>query len=112
MGGVIFTTVQMQDLEDVGGDAARGRWTVPLRVGDRRCRWSIALLVPAWTVAACWFWAVRRQHACAVLCHALALVVAWRVLCRTTVAHDRVTFRFWNLWIVSLYVLPLAAEKY
>lgn len=107
MGAVIFTTVQMQDLEDVVGDAARGRRTVPLVIGDRHCRWSIAILVPIWSVGAYRFWGV--VNSLSVICVALGLLVAWRVLYKQGLLHDKVTFRIWNVWIISLYVLPIAS---
>lgn len=108
LGGIVFTTVQIQDLEDVAGDRARGRCTGPLVLGDVKCRWSIAVLVLMWTLAACSFWGAGRVYA--MSCTASAGVIAWRVLNKTEVRHDRVTFRLWNAWIVSLYVLPLASQ--
>ncbi|KAL8734971.1 MAG: hypothetical protein Q9181_002994 [Wetmoreana brouardii] len=45
IGGIIFTTLQMQDMPDVHGDAKRGRQTIPLIYGDRAARWSIAIPV-------------------------------------------------------------------
>jgi 4-hydroxybenzoate polyprenyltransferase len=42
IGCVVFTTVQMQDLADMEGDGIRARRTVPLVIGSRPCRWSIA----------------------------------------------------------------------
>lgn len=110
MGAVIFTTVQMQDLEDVVGDAARGRRTVPLVIGDRQCRWSIAILVPLWSVGACCFWGVLNSFS--VISAALGLLVTYRVLYKKGLLHDKVTFRMWNVWIISLYVLPLASWTY
>ncbi|OQE00501.1 hypothetical protein PENVUL_c050G08114 [Penicillium vulpinum] len=41
--GVIFSTVQLQDMSDQPGDAKRGRRTVPLVWGDTMARWTIAL---------------------------------------------------------------------
>lgn len=110
MGAVAFTTAQMQDLEDIVGDAARGRRTVPLVVGDRLCRWSIAVLVPGWSVGASCFWGA--VDSLAMICTALGLLVAWRVLDKKEVRQDKVTFRVGNVWIVSLYVLPLGSCNY
>lgn len=109
LGAIILTTVQIQDLEDVDGDKARGRRTGPLVLGDRPCRWTIAILVPLWTMEASFFWGVWAWHT--VVCTILGGCVAWRVLNRTEVGHDKVTFRVWNVWLVSLYVLPLLAAS-
>lgn len=47
IGGIIFTTLQMQDMADVHGDAKRRRKTVPLVYGDLAARYSIAIPVIA-----------------------------------------------------------------
>lgn len=108
LGAIILTTVQIQDLEDVDGDKARGRRTGPLVLGDRLCRWTIAILVPIWTLYASFFWGVWDWHLMMGYT-ILGGYVAWRVLNKTEVGHDKVTFRIWNVWLVSLYVLPLLA---
>lgn len=107
LGAIILTTVQIQDLEDVNGDKARGRRTGPLVLGDRLCRLTIAMLVPVWTLGAFFFWSVWGWHM--VGCTTLGGYVAWRVLNKTQLGHDKVTFRMWSIWLVSLYVLPLLA---
>ena len=106
LAGVIFTTVQVQDLPDIQGDVVRGRRTGPVVMGDTLCRWSIAILVPIWTAVALVFWD-RLQHIglCAVFYIVAAAAVSWRVIFLKT--EDRVTFFIWNLWIVSLDILPL-----
>ncbi|KAF2176482.1 hypothetical protein K469DRAFT_733730 [Zopfia rhizophila CBS 207.26] len=103
----VFTTVQIQDLPDMEGDAVRGRRTVPLVMGSVYCRWSIAILVPFWTVAASLFW--RTLSLPTVLCAVIGTTVAWRALNKTSMADDKLTFRIWNVWMVSLYSLPLAS---
>jgi 4-hydroxybenzoate polyprenyltransferase len=105
IGAVVFTTVQMQDLPDMAGDATRGRRTVPLVIGPRSCRWSIALLVPFWTAVAILFWGSLSLRV--LVCAYLALVTSWRVIFKTHTSDDKSTFRIWNLWMVSMYVLPL-----
>ena len=44
----------------------------------------------------------------------LGLTVAVRTLIVRSEGGDKVTFRFWNLWLVSVYLLPLykALETY
>ncbi|KAL8639146.1 MAG: hypothetical protein Q9228_003780 [Teloschistes exilis] len=56
IGGIIFTTLQMQDMADIHGDAKRGRKTVPLVYGDVAARYSIAIPVIAWSVVCPAFW--------------------------------------------------------
>ncbi|KAF2650088.1 hypothetical protein K491DRAFT_609549 [Lophiostoma macrostomum CBS 122681] len=107
IGCIVFTTVQMQDLIDMEGDEKRARRTLPLVIGSRLCRWSIATLVPFWTLTAMWFWGILSLPA---FCSGFAAAsVCWRVLNKTNSTEDRLTFRVWNLWIVTLYAMPLAS---
>ncbi|KAI0186652.1 UbiA prenyltransferase family [Xylaria flabelliformis] len=105
---VILTTVHSQDLYDQAGDAASGRRTVPLVVGDSPARWSIALGVIWWSIVSARYWSsgsVGYQ-----LTGSLALWVAWRTLFMRTVTADRTTFLIYNGWLMSVYSLPLAAR--
>ncbi|PSN61886.1 hypothetical protein BS50DRAFT_603986 [Corynespora cassiicola Philippines] len=112
VGAVVFSTVQMQDLPDMEGDALRRRRTVPLVIGPDACRWSVGLLVPFWTAAATLFWGVWGGWPLPGLaCAFLAVAVSWRVLTKRHRAGDQATFRLWNLWMVSLYLLPLVAPR-
>ena len=47
---VTFTTIQVQDMKDQEGDRTRGRRSVPLTVGDRAARWTIAVPVLIWSI--------------------------------------------------------------
>ncbi len=106
-GGIVFTTVHIQDLIDVEGDAVRDRKTVPLVIGIRACRWTIAVLVPLWTLAAILFWGAISIPA--VISVLLAILVAWRILGKTGMADDKATFRVWNLWMIVLFMMPFAS---
>jgi 4-hydroxybenzoate polyprenyltransferase len=105
-GCVVFTTIQIQDLADMEGDAARARRTVPLVLGTQLCRWTIASMVPFWTLVAVSYWGTISLQA--ILGNVIAMVVSWRVLHKTDRSEDKVTFRLWNLWLVLVYMLPLA----
>ncbi|KAF2871939.1 UbiA prenyltransferase family [Massariosphaeria phaeospora] len=106
IGATIFTTVHMQDLEDQEGDAARGRWTVPLVLGDAVARYIIAVAVPAWSVFTPFF--MKSRVSGFVLPNLLAAVVAFRVLRYRYKEEDRATFIIWNMWILSIYAIPLS----
>ncbi|KAL8644064.1 MAG: hypothetical protein Q9210_007441 [Variospora velana] len=58
IGCVIATTVQVQDLGDMEGDAAAGRRTMPLVFGETVIRWGTAVLVGAWSVVCPGIWGV------------------------------------------------------
>jgi 4-hydroxybenzoate polyprenyltransferase len=104
-GAVIFTTLQVQDLPDMKGDAVRGRRTLPLVCGEGAGRWSVAIPVLIWSIICPYFWGLG------VLSYAFTLVsgfvVSGRVLAIRNEAADEVTYKIWCLWLISLYVLPL-----
>ncbi|KAL8711955.1 MAG: hypothetical protein Q9220_003651 [cf. Caloplaca sp. 1 TL-2023] len=106
IGAIIFTTLQMQDMPDVHGDAKRGRKTIPLIYGDWAARCSIALPVIAWSLICPTFWDAG------VIGYSLPLAAAAVFLTRLfmfrSVADDALTWWFWCSWLSSVYILPLA----
>ncbi|OQE42101.1 hypothetical protein PENCOP_c004G08596 [Penicillium coprophilum] len=103
--GIIFSTVQLQDMSDQLGDAERDRRTVPLVCGDTVARWTIALPMLCWGIWCPVFWGVSSLwFAISTL---LASVVALRTLMIRSVQGDKKTFRLWNCWIAVIYMLPL-----
>ncbi|KAK2002343.1 hypothetical protein LX36DRAFT_265679 [Colletotrichum falcatum] len=107
---VILTTMQVQDLKDQEGDRGRGRATVPLFFGDRASRLSLAVLVPFWSCACVYVWRIRSW---AVLLPTLsgALVIAG-VLRTRTPKTDSWAWKFWCLWTICLYSLPLVGNGF
>jgi 4-hydroxybenzoate polyprenyltransferase len=43
IGAIVFSTLSLQDMPDIPGDAARGRRTLPLVYGENAARWLIAV---------------------------------------------------------------------
>ena len=110
IGVIVFSTVQMQDFADQSGDRIRGRLSLPLVVGDGKARWSVAILVPVWSVLAPIFWQLGgKSLAMPVL---LGTTISVRVLRNRTEANDKLTFKIWNLWILTLYSLPIVTTLY
>ena len=105
VGLVVFTTVQTQDMFDQAGDSLRGRRTVPLVIGDGPSRWSIAVPMAVWCLFVPYYWGMSTSGY--VVPVSLALVVIVRTLTKRSVKDDKLTFRVWNIWLVSLYLLPL-----
>ena len=103
--GVIFTTMQVQDLKDQEGDQARGRRTMPLVLGDKPTRWTIAVPVLIWSIACPTFWSLQAFSFATSI--ALGLVVAFRVILMQGIAADRFTWKLWCLWLTFLYLLPV-----
>jgi 4-hydroxybenzoate polyprenyltransferase len=102
---IVLSTVQTQDMYDQRGDAARGRKTVPLVIGDGLARWSIVVPMAVWCLLCPWLW--RSSVAGYVLPVALGVTVIVRTLKKRSEKEDKITFRWWNLWLVSVYLLPL-----
>lgn len=88
--------MQIQDLGDVAGDKARGRWAGTLVLGDRPCCWSITVLVPFQSVVS-----IEDVGTNPGL-HS--------IVNQTGSLHDKVTSRIWNAWLVGLYMVPLAGQ--
>ncbi len=109
IGAIVFSTVQAQDMHDQAGDKKRSRGTAPLVLGDHLARWTIAMPMVFWCWFCPWFWSVPMGGY--TLPVALGGTVAIRTLFKRTVDDDKATFRFWNLWLVSLYTLPLFQLK-
>ncbi|PLB50875.1 hypothetical protein P170DRAFT_446081 [Aspergillus steynii IBT 23096] len=107
--GIIFTTVHLQDLYDQVGDAARDRRTIPLVIGDGPTRWTIAIPMLVWGVICPRFWGLAGGLLS--LSIGLAYTVALRVLLVRGGQSDRMTFRLWNCWISTIYVMPLFVQE-
>lgn len=105
-GGVILTTIQVQDLKDQEGDGKRGRRTVPLVIGDGAARWGTAGAVGAWSVAVPGYWGMGSVVGWVVPL-VLGGVVAGRMLVYRDVVSDRRTYIVWALWVVSVYMMPV-----
>ena len=105
IGGVVFSTVQIQDLYDQAGDRVCGRRTLPLVVGDGWSRWITALPMVLWGLFCPWYWHTHVGVWMAFL--AIALLIVVRMLVRREVADDKVTFKIWNAWMIFLYLLPI-----
>ena len=102
---IIFSTVQVQDISDQEGDYARGRRTLPLVIGGMPTRWSIVFPLPIWSLLASAFW--QLDLVIYVLPLTLSALVSMRILRQRAVADDKITFRMWNAWILTVYVLPI-----
>ena len=109
IGLVIFTTIQSQDMYDQAGDSLRKRWTVPLVVGDPAARWTIAISVGIWSWFCPSFWQLGVNGFAASVILGASLI--WRILSERTVKGDKFSFRIYNMWIVSLFLLPLMKLK-
>lgn len=102
---IVTTTMQVQDMEDQEGDRARGRVTIPLLLGDATARHSIAVLVSAWSFACPAYWGLDALGY--VLPGVVGLTIAGRTLTKRSVEADKDNWRAWNIWMMTLYLLPV-----
>ncbi|KAI1188031.1 UbiA prenyltransferase family-domain-containing protein [Nemania serpens] len=105
--GVVFSTVQTQDMADQAGDRLRGRVSLPLAVGDARARWLTSVPMVAWSLICPRFW--RISDGPDIVIGLLGMAVSCRLLLYRDVRTDKRTFRLWNMWMAGLYALPLWA---
>jgi 4-hydroxybenzoate polyprenyltransferase len=105
IGGVVFSTVHMQDMFDQAGDSLRNRKTLPLVVGDSYARWMTVFPMIFWSVVCPWLWSSPLAIASGYFF--LGSAIVWRTLMLKSVKEDKITYKVWNVWIVSLYMLPL-----
>lgn len=109
VGAIVFSTLQMQDMADQEGDAARGRGTLPLVHGDGVARWTIAIPVVSWSFICAIFWNPPLYGYIVPI--AIGGTLAIRVLSFRSVTADKVTWKMWCLWTISLYLLPLCKDS-
>ena len=100
----IFTTMQVQDLQDQEGDRARGRKSAPIELGDRAARWTVVIPMFIWPVFCAWYW--QASLLLSAPQGLVGLVVAVRCLTCSGLMADKLTWRLWCLWTALLYMLP------
>ncbi|KAL2814651.1 UbiA prenyltransferase family [Aspergillus granulosus] len=102
IGFVIATTMQVQDLKDQVGDRLRGRKTWPIVLGDEFSRRWIAACVPFWSIVCVLFWKTP------VWVSAIPVLLGlWVCACILLKTGDAQAWRWWCLWQVALYGLPI-----
>ncbi|KAI4142139.1 MAG: hypothetical protein LQ340_007428 [Diploschistes diacapsis] len=107
--GIIFTTMQVQDLKDQDGDRARKRSTVPLDLGDGPTRWTILAGVACWSIFCPYYWSLGLTGF-AVLPICLGAMVGYRVITHRDPAGDTRTYKWWSLWLMAICALPAAVQ--
>jgi 4-hydroxybenzoate polyprenyltransferase len=108
IGSIVFTSIQTQDLEDMEGDAKRDRKTIPLVFGQTVGRLSVALPVSAWSAICPFFW--QLELPCYIPSCVIGFTIAFRVLVFRDIRSDKITWKLWCLWIITIYLLPLLKD--
>lgn len=109
LGGVILTSIQIQDLCDQKGDSIRGRRTIPLLLGDKLSRLTISIPIAVWSVLCPAFWGLDPRGF--ALPASLGSVIIFRLYRYQSVDEDRMSYKLWNVWLTSLYLLPCILEQ-
>ena len=105
---IVLTTLQVQEMADVKGDAARGRRTLPLVHGQFIAKLSIAIPVLVFSIFCPWFWQMDAWGY--GLPSIIGAVIAFRTFKYNDASSDVRTFKCWCAWTGSLYLLPLLKE--
>lgn len=110
IGAVMFSTISIQDLKDQKGDKLRGRKSLPLVLGDLYTRWTVVLFVLLWSILCPFFF--RAAWWTYIGTVAVGFWVATTVLQPKDVAKDKLAFKRWSVWVMTLYSLPFAKNLY
>jgi 4-hydroxybenzoate polyprenyltransferase len=105
--GILFSSIQIQDLRDQEGDKERGRSTVPILLGDSVGRWTVVLSMLTWSIAVPFFWKLPWWGflgPCSV-----GATVCGRLLTMKDVPADKKSYNLWGLWVFSLLATPTLA---
>lgn len=105
IGMIVFTTIQVQDIPDMEGDAIRGRQTFPIIYGHKAARVSVALGVLFWSIICPYTWCLDYIGYLILLVPGIC--IAYRTLKYHSVDSDELTYKIWCVWLVSIYLLPL-----
>ncbi|EAU29593.1 predicted protein [Aspergillus terreus NIH2624] len=97
-----------QDFRDRSGDAYMDRKTIPLLISQPAARWSLAVLMMAWTVGVVAFW--QPPVAASVALAGVGLRCLHGYISSYDERHDYVSYYWYGVWLLGANVLPLFAR--
>ncbi|KAG0150250.1 hypothetical protein CROQUDRAFT_652683 [Cronartium quercuum f. sp. fusiforme G11] len=101
----IFSTVHLADFRDQDGDQKTGRRTIPIEWGDGPARYITSLVVLIWSLICPVYWSARLGPI--LMTVTIGTIISSRLLVYRNKAADRLTWKLWGVWIISLYTTPL-----
>jgi 4-hydroxybenzoate polyprenyltransferase len=106
---LLVVIMHLQDLRDLDGDFAAGRRTLPMVLGDRWTRISLAatfLLMPLadYVLMRLSVDSSKAIWACYAVTTLLCWKIAWRVLHRRDRESDHSTWRYWEYWFTAMFI--------
>ncbi|KAJ7682323.1 UbiA prenyltransferase family-domain-containing protein [Mycena polygramma] len=106
LSGLIHTTTgQAQDFRDRFGDALIGRKTLPIMLPPRIARWSLMVLVGAWTGGLIYLW--QPPVVATLVLSLLACISTVKFVLDHSVEADRDSYFWYNLWLITAHMLPV-----
>ncbi|KAH8699214.1 UbiA prenyltransferase family-domain-containing protein [Talaromyces proteolyticus] len=103
-GLMILTTIHAQDFRDMDGDALKGRTTIPLIMGPKFSRWTLACSLIFWSVF-CPFCLHLPLYAY-FLTLGLGGFTGLRFVTKTDNASDKSSFHLYCIWVSIMLQLP------
>ena len=104
IGGLISTTIHIQDFRDHPGDRLRGRVTVLSALGDEACRWTLVVGITFWSLFVPLYWEAGVVGLMSPF--VIGAIIVFRLLTQRTIPADSVTYKIWAVWCISFYPLP------
>ncbi|KAJ7031074.1 UbiA prenyltransferase family [Mycena alexandri] len=106
LSGLIFTTTgHAQDFRDRKGDAAIGRKTLAIILPQTFARWSLMALMFGWSAGLIYLWG--PPAVVSVFFFGLAVYTSVNFVCDYSEEADRVSYWWYNIWLIVAHMLPL-----
>lgn len=106
-GLVILTTIHAQDFRDMDGDRLKGRTTLPLIMGSRTGRFTLAGSLLFWSIFCPYYLGLPLQAYCLTL--GLGGSTGLRFILKTDTTSDKKSFHLYCLWVAIMLQLPAMA---
>ncbi|KAF9261700.1 hypothetical protein L218DRAFT_961188 [Marasmius fiardii PR-910] len=101
--GLIWTTIHVQDFRDEIGDRMQGRITFPTLLPEAS-RYITFFLINVWTIGLGRYWNLPGIASFSFI--SLGIYLSLRVLFQRTEGEDKVSLRFYMLWLTIAQTLP------
>ncbi|KAH9920286.1 UbiA prenyltransferase family [Fomitopsis serialis] len=106
---IVLTTIHAQDFEDIAGDRLSKRKTLPI-VYPYASRVSMAVALPAWSIAICVIWGATALQA--IVLTGLASYLGWRFHFLRSPTADRRSYIIYNLWLCFAQGFPFLVQHH
>ncbi|KAJ6538462.1 UbiA prenyltransferase family, partial [Mycena vulgaris] len=93
-----------RDFRDRFGDAAIGRKTLAILLPPRFARWSLMVLIAAWTVGLVYLW--KPPPSATLIFSLLGCISTVKFVLNHSVEADRESYWWYNMWLISAHLLP------